>query len=618
MNSTATQSLHNALKLHHSGELDRAERIYREILRVDPQHADALHYLGVTFHQRNENEKAVETIRRAIAVNRNVSQYHCNLGIACHALDRFDDAISGFMESLRIDPDNAKTHFNLGKTFESAGKISEAEKQFRQAVQLQPDFVESRFNLANALHDLGRMEESVAEYWEAINLSPRTAEIHNNLGTVYKHRDEYDQAMKCFQHAVDLNPDHAQSHNNLGTVYQSQGRYDQAIACYQRAVDIDPNFAGALTNLGNVFCELGQMDRAIDSFSEAIRCQSDYAEAHFNRALARIQNREFVAGWEEYEWRWHHKVQPRTFPQPVWDGASLKAKTVLVYAEQGAGDEIMFASCVPDMIACAQHVVLECDPRFVALFARSFPEATVIARPPESQQVSDSSAVQNAAVQNAVVQIALGSVPCFKRLSLEQFPRRVRYLIPDSHHVAKWRERYEGLGGELKVGISWRGGKEPNVRRIRSTTLDQWTDLLNIPDVRFINLQYGETQQELINIQKQFGITIHDWIDSDPRNDLDDFAAQITALDLVISVDNSTVHMAGAVGTEVWTLLPFSADWRWMRDPDESPWYPSMRLFRQRNFNDWNTTFRLVSSELRFKIRNYRKTPVGTFPDKVN
>ena len=613
MESAATQTLHNALKLHQSGELERAEQIYREILRVDAQHADALHLLGVIFHQRNENEIAVETIRRAIAVNRHVSQYHCNLAIACHALNRFDDAIAGFEESLRIDSGNAKTRFNLGKTLESAGNIAEAEKQFQQAVRLQPDFVEARYNLANALHDLGRLDESVEAYHEALGLSPQTAEIHNNLGTVYKDRDEYDQALKCFQDAVEFQPDHAEAHNNLGTVYQYQGRFDEAITCYQRAVDIEPHFAGALTNLGNVYCDLGQMDRAIDSFSEAIHCQPEYAEAHFNRALARIQNREFVDGWEAYEWRWQHKVRPRTFPQPVWDGTSLETKTVLVYAEQGIGDEVMFASCVPDMIECAQHVVLECDPRVVELFARSFQEATVIARPPDSQPLPESSAVQNADVQ-----IAMGSIPRFKRLSLDQFPRRASYLIPDSNQVAKWRERYERLSDELKVGISWRGGKEPNVRRSRSTTLEQWSELLMIPDVRFINLQCGKTQHELNNIQKQFGITIHDWIDSDPLADLDDFAAQIAALDLVISVDNSTVHMAGAVGTEIWTLLPFSADWRWLRDREESPWYSSMRLFRQRNFTDWDTTFRLVSSELRFKIQNARNKAVGTSPVKID
>ena len=613
MDKTATQTLHESLKLHQSGELERAEQIYREILRVDPQHADALHLLGVIFHQRNENEKAVESIRRAVSVNRNVSQYYCNLGIACHALNRFDDAIAGFEKSLRIDPGNAKTRFNLGKTFESAGNNAEAQKQFRQAVRLQPDFVEAHFNLANAIHNLGRLDESVEAYREALDLSPQTAEIHNNLGTVYKDRDEYDQALICFRHAVEIKPDHAQAHNNLGTVYQYQGRFDEAITCYRRAVDIEPNFAGALTNLGNVFCDSGQMDPAIDSFSEAIHCQPDNIKAHFNRALARIQNGEFIAGWEAYEWRWQHKVRPRTFPQPVWDGASLESKTVLAYAEQGIGDEVMFASCVPDMIECAQHVVLECDSRLVDLFSRSFPEATVVARPPDSQPLSESSAVQNADVQ-----IALGSVPRFKRLSLDQFPRRASYLVPDSNQVAQWRERYGLLPEGLRVGISWRGGNEPDVRRIRSTTLDQWADLLTLANVRFINLQYGETQHELNGMQEQFGITIHDWIDSDPRNDLDDFAAQIAALDLVISVDNSTVHMAGAVGSEVWTLLPFSADWRWMRGREGSLWYPSMRLFRQPNINNWDTTFRLVSSELRFKITLSRKTDVGTSPVKVD
>ncbi len=270
---------------------------------------------------------------------------------------------------------------------------------------------------------------------------------------------------------------------------------------------------------------------------------------------------------------------------------------MLIYSEQGIGDEVMFASCIPEIIERAGACLIECEPRLLRLFARSFPKARCFPR----TALTDPSLLQN--LPDFELQIASGSVPRCLRRSFDTFPTHPGYLVPAADQVAEWRKRYEQLGSGLVVGISWKGGADAGTRRRRSTTLGQWASLFRLPGVAFVNLQYGDCRAEIDRFEREFGTKLHHWDVANPLADLDGFAAQIAALDLVISADNSTVHMAGALDTPVWTLLPYSCDWRWFTDRDESPWYPSMRLFRQASFREmaesnWNDVFARVSLAL--------------------
>jgi hypothetical protein len=264
---------------------------------------------------------------------------------------------------------------------------------------------------------------------------------------------------------------------------------------------------------------------------------------------------------------------------------------LLVYSEQGVGDEIFFASCMGDVLTKARNCLVECDPRLVALYSRSFPNAEVIASTRNTEHDS------NVHLPSFDLQIPIGSLPRHFRRSLDSIPQRRRYLVPNPTLQEKWTERFAELGDGLKVGISWRGGKQEISRRRRSTRLDQWEAVLSRPGVSFVNLQYGDCVEELEELYRTSGVQIHDWNDADPLVDLDGFAAQISALDLVISIDNATVHMAGALGVDVWTLLPFSPDWRWLLNRDDSPWYPSIRLFRQSRIGEWDDVFNAAAIE---------------------
>jgi hypothetical protein len=282
----------------------------------------------------------------------------------------------------------------------------------------------------------------------------------------------------------------------------------------------------------------------------------------------------------------------------MWNGAPIPGGTLLITAEQGVGDEIMFASLVGEAASRAGDCVVECDPRLVPLFARSMPRIRVRATP------AGSAGFQPTLVPDFDEHIAMGSLPRFLRPTLASFPGVRGYLKADARRRDKWKVRLRGLGAELKVGISWRGGRKLETRRTRSTKLEDWLPLFATPDVRFVNLQYGDCAAELARLQEQHGILVHHWADANPLEDLDEFAAEISALDLVISIDNSTVHMAGALGCPVWTLLPYVPDWRWLLDRDDSPWYHSMRLFRQVRRGCWADVLPAVAGELdRFRTQ---------------
>jgi hypothetical protein len=251
----------------------------------------------------------------------------------------------------------------------------------------------------------------------------------------------------------------------------------------------------------------------------------------------------------------------------------------------------MFASCLPDVIAQADLCIVACDKRLVPLFSRSFPDCTVI----EHFNLGDTCPSN---ILSTDVRISIGSLPKFLRPHPGSFSGRKAYLIPHAQRLNIWHDRIASLGEGLNVGISWRGGANPRIIRQRSIMLKQWAELFSLSGIHFVSLQYGDCKNELREAKEKLGVTIHDWEDADPLKDLDNFAAQIAALDLILSIDNSTVHMAGALGKPVWVLLPYVPDWRWMLKREDSPWYPTMRLFRQHSPGDWETVLANVRNEL--------------------
>ncbi len=700
-------TLNSALQCHKTGNLEQAEKLYRQVLSQSPDHPDALHLMGFLAIQKGKNEEAVILIEKAIEKKPNSAAFYANyavalqntgrnekavmagrkalelkpdafntyntLGNALSGLERLDEAIENYQKSIGLNPKIPEAHFNLGNAFRKQYKFAEAAESYKQALMLKPDYAEAYFslgllficlndsdsaansllqainakndyyeayfNLGNVLMDQKKTDAAIACYEKALKTKPDYVEAYLKLGNVLYSQKEYDNASKNYQKAISLKPDFAEAYyclgkmysdqeklneaitnyeqaiklrsdfaeayNGIGNVFRFQGRFEDAMMRYEKALTIKPDFAEVYYNMSNIFLDQGKSEKAIENCKKALELKPDLAEAHWNMALALLTKGDLEHGWKKYEWRFLKKdAAPLPFPQPCWDGSDLKGKKLLVCAEQGVGDEIMFASCLPEVIAQTEKCIVECDERLVPLFARSFPEAVV------TERINDNNPYP-LDVSSADIKIAIGSLPQFQRTDFSRFPQKKSYLKPDMEKTDMWRNRFKGLGNGLKIGISWRGGKEAYVKRIRSINPKQWIKLFSISGIHFINLQYGSSPDELKEISESLGKTVHDWDDSDPLKDLDDFAAKISALDLVISVDNSTVHMAGALGVPVWTLLPAGSDWRWMQESEDTPWYPTMRLFRQSKFGDWKEVFEKVYRHLKALIqKRYFRTGV--------
>jgi tetratricopeptide (TPR) repeat protein len=518
-----------------------------------------------------------------------------------HREGNFQQAASTYKQILKFDPYNIHILNYLGNVYQDQRKYDEAIDCYQRAIQLNPTFVGSYYHLGTVFEAMDQYDKTIYYYEKAIQHDPNFVGSYNNLGNVYRKLDRLEEAIPYFQNAIKVKPTFWGSYYNLGEVYHSKALDNEAIACYQKVLQLNPQHIATMNNLGNILLERKQIDEALSYFEKAIHIQPNYGEPHLSKAQIMLLMGNLQEGWMEYEWRWKtedSKYWRRSFSQPVWDGLSLNGQTLFVYSEQGVGDEIMFASCIPDVIKRTKSCIIECDKRLVPLFSRSFWGAEIIER------IGTDKSVQSVLPFFDMV-IAMGSLPLHLRTNLSCFPQRRSYLIPNPEKVDKWHERFKALRDGLRVGISWRGGKDPRSRKIRSVILEQWKEIFYLKGITFINLQYGECKEEIMEAKENLNVIIYDWEDDDPLKDLDNFAAQISALDLVISVDNATVHMAGALGVPVWTLLPYSPNWRWMLNRENTPWYPTMRLFRQPSLGDWETLMTKVSQELR-KMKNNR------------
>jgi tetratricopeptide (TPR) repeat protein len=646
----------NGLRFHQQGQLAEAERLYRQVLDLDPHHADSLHLLGVLAHQVGRDDVAVELIEKAIARDQRPAAFHSNLGTALQALGRQEEARACYERALTIKPDMAEAQMNLGVIFEAQGKQQEAEKCFRRALALNPNIAEAHLNLgnnlhaqgklegaaasharavalnpdsataffnhANALQVLGRLDEAVSSYQRALALKPEIAEFHGNLGNTLLALKKLEEAETCYQQALALKPDYAEGHYNLGNLRNAQNKLEEAVACYERTIELKPQLAEAHYNLGNTLHTLDRLEEAVASFERALALRPEYAEAHYNlgcvleelghlnealtsmaraleikpdypqarfgQALAQLRGGDFATGWRNYEHRWQspdHDTPRRAYPQPLWTGDKLKSGRLLLWGEQGIGDEIQFAGLFPDALRVGNQITLECDQRLQPLFARSFPEIEVVSG---SKPAETPSHVFSA-------HLPTGSLPGLFRCSEAAFSASASpYLKADPKKKEIFHARY--TDGRKLVGLAWHT-KNQKTGHKRSINLQEFAPLFALPGLRWISLQYGdfgtlEDQATAASAPLLIDRSV------DQFASIDNFAAQVSALDLIVTIDNSTAHIAAALGLPVWLLLPFAADWRWMQGRAETPWYPTLRIFRQPNWGNWHSVLLQIKNSM--------------------
>jgi tetratricopeptide (TPR) repeat protein len=614
--------LRNALQHHQAGRLTEAERIYRQILAIDAHQPDSLHLLGMIAYEGGSHEAAVDMIRLAIAIDGKQAAYHSNLATvlraqgnldeaaACckralalnpglvevhtnfgnilQAQGKLDEAVACQQRALALKPDCAEAYYNLGIARQAQGKLDEAVACYERALTLKPDYPEAHGNLGTALQAQGKLDDAVASYERALALKPDYAKAHGNLGIVLQAQDKLDEAAACYERALALKPDYAEVWNNLGTARHAQDKLNDAAACYERALLLKPDYPEAHHNLGCVLYSLGNVDEALVRHRRALALQPDYPQAHFSESLAQLFKGDFAAGWRNYESRWQtkeHNTPMRAYPQPLWKGEKLASGRLLIWGEQGVGDEIMFAGLIPDVVRTGSPCVLDCDARLKPLFARSFPGIDVVSGgdPGHNPQL------------DIAAHLPSGSLPGLFRVTNAAFAATTSpYLLADPLERERFRTHY--ADGRRLIGLAWYT-KSRQTGSSRSIDLSLFAPLFARPDIRWVSLQYGDHNAlEDQAAAASAPIVIDRSVDQ--LSDIDRLAAQIAAMDMVITIDNSTAHLAGALGIPTWLLLPFAPNWRWLQACDDSPWYPTLRLFQQPKLGDWQSAVERVSSEL--------------------
>ena len=559
------EKFQQAVAFHQAGQLAQAERICKQILTYNSQNAEAFHFLGIIACQTGKYPVAVDLIIHAIEIDSKQSPFYYSLANALREQGKFMEAIEAYQQAIRIQPNHADAYNNLGTVFINQNRIDDAIEAYRQAIQIQPNQGEAYYNLGNALHRQEKLEEAIEAYQQAIQIQPNYVDAYNNLGVVLIDHEKLRESVQIYQKTLEIQPNYADAYNNLGNALREQGKLEESIRIFQKATYIQPN----------------------------------HAEAHNNLAMTLLLKGDFKNGWKQYEWRRqcdNFPFEKRDFSQPFWEGTDPKAKSILVWTEQGIGDEIMFSSILPDLLSRNANVIVESDTRMVSLFQRSFPKIRFIPRqnPPNSQLL-------NTTVD---YQTPIGSLGKWFRTDNNSFIlNRNTYLYACPKKTSEIRKKYQELAKEkILIGISWKSTginqRQTYSKKKKSTLLEHWQPVLAQRNCYFINLQYGNVKQELNEFQKHNNLKIHQDEEIDSLSSLDDFAAQISALDLVISTSNTTVHLAGALGKQVWTLLPHIPDWRWTLEREDTLWYPKMRLFRQHRIGDWSDVFQQVKLAL--------------------
>jgi tetratricopeptide (TPR) repeat protein len=544
----------------------------------DALSAETNYQLGRYFDDQGNSEEAARFFQKAIDSDPTLAAAYNDLGGIFQKLGQIEKAIPFYQKALKFQPDFSEAHYNLGNAYKESSRWPEAIEHIQKAIELDPGLPEAHYILGIAFYEQEQADEAIVSWQKALLLKPRFPEVYFNLGIAYYNKGRLEEALDLCLKAVELDSSLAEAHYNLGLVYYGKDLPDEAIRCWQKTLQINPGHRDAYNNMGAAFQEKHELNKAQRCFQKAIDNNPDFPEAHWNKSLCHLLAGSFPEGWEEYQWRFliNAIFYNRHFPQPLWEGDDLLGKRILLYAEQGFGDTIQFIRYVPLVVQKGARVIVECQEDLVPLL-QPMERIEKLIKFGQPLPAFD-------------VHCPLLSLPLAFKTGLRDIPSNIPYLSLDSHLIDKWNELTIKEQANLKVGLVWAGSPTHKKDRKRSMNFEAFKPLADIPGITFYNLQKGEAAAQIKNKPKGMKLI-------DMAKELVDFTetgALIKNLDLVISVDTAVAHLTGALGKPVWTLLPYAPDWRWMLNRKDSPWYPSMRLFRQPAPGDWDSVIQSV------------------------
>jgi tetratricopeptide (TPR) repeat protein len=624
MSAPGGTELAQAHALQRQGRLAEAAALLRQVIAREPRNGDALHLLGVTLGQMGQPQEALKLLSAAVEARPSNPYMHCNLGNALSSLGQHAQAAGAFERASRLKPDLLAAHRGQALAELSQRRYAQALASIDRALALQPQDAIMLANRGNALRALQRYAEALASYDRSLAIASGDAEVHHNRALALMGEERWEEALGSLDRAQRLAPRRFGIHFHQGVVLSLLDRHAEALASFDRALALDPGSAEALSNRGVALGHLGRAEEALESFAKAAQAKPDYidafnnaantltavgrypeAAAHFDRALRlqpghahtlwsksllKLAMGEYEEGWALYESRLrleHLHEYRRTFPVPRWTGKEdIAGRRVLVHAEQGLGDALQFCRYLPLLEAKGAEVFFE------------LPEA--LSKLVRSLRFRGTAIVQGEPLPSGLEYYCpLLSLPLAFDTRADTIPAQVPYLAADEAAVTAWRSRLAALPG-MKIGLNWQGGAVAERQawiRGRSFALASAAPLAQVPGVSLISLQKGPAARQRSEVD--FGGSIAQLAapDNTGAEALMETAALICALDLVITSDTAVAHLAGALGVPVWVALHAVPDWRWLLDRADSPWYPSMRLFRQRVAGDWTELFERIAHE---------------------
>ena len=599
--------------LHEQGKLEEAQVAYYKALSLKPNYAEAFNNLGVVLHDQGKLDEAVEAYKNAITQKPDYSEAYHNLGINLHHKGELDDAIEAYNNAILTKPNYADVYFHMAATLREKGKLEEAIAACKKSLSLKPDSSDAYNYMGIILHDQGKLDKALEVYEKAISLNPDYAEAYNNIGNLFKDQDKLDEAIKAYKNAVSYKPNYADAYNNMGSALRDKRKLEEAIEAYKAALSFQPNHAETFNNMGNALHDQGKLDEAVEVYERAIAIKPNYAEAFFHMGLA-LQHRgsseqaikafdksialkpnyaeayhnkgrllwqlfNFTEAFHLLEWRWKtkHKIGDQLITNKPVHEKNYDENTFL-WQEQGVGDQIMYCSILPEIYSKCNKLIVSCDSRLIPLFKRSFPN--------DVKFVASNDNISESEYDNHV---PMGSLPKIYRRDLASFKNAAKpFLLADQEKTKALRTKVKGDKTDLIIGLSWHTISNVQNSELRNVNLMDIAKLFCNLKVKLLSLQYGEVANEINLVKRKQNIEIFDCTEIDKFRDIDGLAALISACDLVVSIDNFTVHLASSLGVDTKMLTPFIADPRWGLNGDKSYWYESLSLYRQYEKGDWS------------------------------
>lgn len=563
-------------------QLDAAVASYDRAIAIKPDFAEAHSNRGVALLELKQIEEAIASCDKALAIRPNYAEAHFNRGNSFVELKQWEVALACYDSAIAVRPVYPEAYFSRGVVLQALNQLDGAIASYDQAISIRPKYAKVHYYRGVALQALDQSEKAIASYDLAIAIDSDFAEAYANRGVALQALKQFDAAIGSLDKAIAVNPNFAEAHTNRGVILHERKQLDASISSYDQAISIRPNYVEAHTNRGVALLALRRLDAAIDSYDKAIAIDPEYAEAHFYKSFALLLQGNFELGWYEYQWLWKTKksaTKLRHFTQPIWSGIEpLADKTILIHSEQGLGDMIQFCRYAKSLADRGARVILEVPEQLIGLLSGLDGVSELV--------------VKGEALPAFDYHSLLLALPLALNTRLTTIPSACLYLRSNRSQVSKWTNTL-GTKTKPRVGIVWSGSSEHAIDYNRSIALASIIPFL--PDeFDYISLQREVRDADKLTLEmhsriRHFGADISDFCDT---------AALCELMDVIVSVDTSVAHLSGALGKPTWVMLPFVPDWRWLLDRDDSPWYPSVKLYRQVTDGDWGSVLAKIEADL--------------------